>query len=151
MRKYILALLGLLFLGGLVVAGFYLIDSGAHKDVDINALFRGNTNPIALPLEPYVVPVMQQGRTVAFRTYRIEVVVGGDAGKSAFETAFPRIRDIYVRHLFDLTTGPVAAASAGRADPKAVERRLLAASQLALGDQVIKAVNVTEVSETRIP
>ena len=150
MRRYVLALAGLLLLGGLVVAGFHFFDSGAHKDVDINALFGSNNKPIALPLEPYVVPIMQQGRTVAFRTYRIEVVVGGNAGKNAFESAFPRIRDIYVRHLYDLTTGPVAAATEGRADPKAVERRLLAASQLALGGDVIRAVNVTEVSETKL-
>lgn len=151
MRRYIFALAGLLLLGVLVVAGFYILDTGAHKDVDLKALFGDNSKPIALPLEPYVVPVIQQGRTVAFRTYRIEVVVGGNAGKSAFETAFPRIRDIYVRHLYDMTTGPVAAATDYRADPKAVERRLLAASQLALGNEVIRAVNVTEVADTRLP
>ncbi len=151
MRRYVGALVGLLLVGLVVVLGFRFFGSGAHKDVNLDSLLADKSRPIALPLEPYVVPVMLQGRTVAFRTYRIEVVVGGELGKKSFETAFPRIRDVYVRHLYDLTTGPVAAAAEGRADTKAVERRLLAASQLALGNEVIRAVNVTEVSDTKLP
>jgi len=151
MRKYVFALAGLLLLGLMVVGGFYIFDTGAHKEVDIKALFDENGEAIPLAMDPYVVPIMKDGRPVAYRTYRLEVVVNGEYGRKAFDSAKPRIRDVYVRHLFDLTAGPVALASGGRADPRAVEQRLFAASQLALGEKVVKAVNVLEVSDTRLP
>lgn len=144
MKRVVLVVVAVLALGGLAFAAIQFFGGEDVEPVESAA-----PAPVFVTLEPFIVPVIREGRVVKQVNLTITLELAAPHVQTELAAKMPYLRDAFLTRLHGLMGRH---RRDGRAfAPEVVKRRLLAESERVLGPGVVRDVLVQSALEQESP
>lgn len=148
MKKLLIAIVGLMLLGGGAVSVLKWMKLGPFEDVisDSGIQIVRDEDTIFVDMEPLVIPIFRGDRVAATIQIQVKLETIGEENKAKLQHVLPRISNLFITDLH--TFLPRMLKKVERLDVLIIKQRLKLISDLLVGPELIQNVLVQSVIDT---